>query len=208
LGWNNQKLMVRPTPELPEAAKPGNGGDALILKIHMILGWVVIGLSRSNKPMRLIMKNLAAMQQQGFTLIELMIVIAIIGILAALAVPAYANYITRSQVAEAVDLLVGLKSPVTEFGAQENAWPDLTASGPACIPTVNSVCATLTGKYSSITTTTGAGAGVYPSGSWTSQMTAGQASGTTIIMSTVDGGNIWSCTGGTVLSRYRPQACR
>jgi len=52
--------------------------------------------------------------QKGFTLIELMIVIAIIGILAAIAIPAYQNYIGRSQAAEAPTLLAGFKTPITE----------------------------------------------------------------------------------------------
>lgn len=52
--------------------------------------------------------------QQGFTLIELMIVVAIIGILAAVALPAYQNYMSRSQATEAVTLLGGLKVPLAE----------------------------------------------------------------------------------------------
>src|SRR5690606_10069049 len=65
--------------------------------------------------------------QQGFTLIELMIVVAIIGILAAVAIPAYQDYITRTQVAEAVGLGSGLKSPLSEYGNDRDAWPALVA---------------------------------------------------------------------------------
>lgn len=52
--------------------------------------------------------------QKGFTLIELMIVVAIIGILAAIAIPAYQNYIGRSQVPEGPTLLAGYKTPIVE----------------------------------------------------------------------------------------------
>jgi len=62
-------------------------------------------------------------KQQGFTLIELMIVIAIIGILAAVAIPAYTDYLKRAKVAEAVNLLMGLKAPAEEYWAVETTAP-------------------------------------------------------------------------------------
>jgi type IV pilus assembly protein PilA len=61
--------------------------------------------------------------QKGFTLIELMIVIAIIGILAAIAIPAYQDYVIRSQVTEGLTLASSVKAAVSEFYADRGEWP-------------------------------------------------------------------------------------
>jgi type IV pilus assembly protein PilA len=61
--------------------------------------------------------------QKGFTLIELMIVVAIIGILAAIAIPAYQDYTIRSQVTEGLNLAASVKAGVAEFYAQNGTWP-------------------------------------------------------------------------------------
>ncbi|ENX2066232.1 pilin, partial [Neisseria gonorrhoeae] len=74
--------------------------------------------------------------QKGFTLIELMIVIAIVGILAAVALPAYQDYTARAQVSEAILLAEGQKSAVTEYYLNHGKWPENnTSAGVASTPT-------------------------------------------------------------------------
>ncbi|HEZ4746823.1 TPA: pilin [Neisseria meningitidis] len=79
--------------------------------------------------------------QKGFTLIELMIVIAIVGILAAVALPAYQDYTARAQVSEAILLAEGQKSAVTEYYLNHGEWPgDNSSAGVASSSTIK-------GKY-------------------------------------------------------------
>ncbi|HEU4532432.1 MAG TPA: pilin [Steroidobacteraceae bacterium] len=72
--------------------------------------------------------------QKGFTLIELMIVVAIIGILAAIAIPAYQDYTIRAQVSEGLTLASDIKAGVAEYMAQTGAWPaNLQEAGVASV---------------------------------------------------------------------------
>ncbi|RKZ76306.1 MAG: prepilin-type cleavage/methylation domain-containing protein, partial [Candidatus Parabeggiatoa sp. nov. 1] len=66
---------------------------------------------------------------RGFTIIELMIVVGIIGVIASIAIPIYRDYMTRAKVAEAVNLLGGLKSPMLEYYHNIGTWPSIANVG-------------------------------------------------------------------------------
>lgn len=135
----------------------------------------------------------------GFTLIELMIVVAIIGILAAIAIPEYMNYTARTQVSEASSLVDGVKTAVESYITANGSFPtDLSGLG-----------ARTSGKY----VATLAAASTDTSGAGTITVTfrsAGVASGIhgkTVLWKRDDNG-VWSCSPGTIDKKYLPYHCR
>jgi type IV pilus assembly protein PilA len=135
-------------------------------------------------------------QQKGFTLIELMIVVAIIGILAAIAIPAYQDYTIRARVTEGLQMAASAKLAVSETTMTNNALPATQAAtgyvSPAATDNVTSIAITAATGVITITYTAAAGGG-------------------TILMTPTlqaNGDVTWDCTLGTLLAKYRPASCR
>ena len=151
--------------------------------------------------------------QQGFTLIELMIVVAIIGILAAVAIPSYNDYTARAQVTEAVNLTGGLKTCIAEGISDKNKAPSLAQCG-------QDTGATGIGKFVTSLACTGCGDATVPATGVVVQATFKSAGVSkdlvdgTFAIATQDGHN-WECgkigdaSGGTSLDdKFLPGACK
>lgn len=146
-------------------------------------------------------------EEHGFTLIELMIVVAIIGILASIAIPAYQDYVIRAKISEALGAMSASKISISEFFSARGAMPtDQNQAGIDAAPAgqyITSQLYTLTGPTTAtIVITLGANLG-------------GTANNTTIVWigtGNVNGVVSWDCkqstAGGSLPSQYRPAICR
>ena len=139
--------------------------------------------------------------QKGFTLIELMIVIAIIGILAAIAIPAYQDYTTRAKVTELITAGAACKTSVAEYYQSTGGLPaDLDASG----------CSSNATTYVDSTDVTAGVIKVTASDALASSFTT--ADNNTYVLTpkavTADAPLTWSCTASTIDSKFLPADCR
>lgn len=136
--------------------------------------------------------------EKGFTLIELMIVVAIIGILAAVAIPAYQDYIARSQMSEAITLMGGAKTPLSEYISDQG---DIPAA-------ITDVVGTTTGKYVATLALGGDATSVYLTATMKATGVNSAIAGQTVQLSSADGARTWTCSPGNVSAKFLPASCR
>ena len=140
-------------------------------------------------------------QQKGFTLIELMIVVAIIGILAAIAIPAYQDYLIRSRVTEGLNLASSAKTVVMENAALGNDPLTTGWTAPSSTDYVTSVGVDGSSGVITITYTAIAGDG-------TITLTPDEGGAAVVAGTVADDRIAWTCAAGTMDVDYVPASCR
>ena len=147
------------------------------------------------------MKNL----QKGFTLIELMIVVAIIGILAAVALPAYQDYTTRAKVSEMVLAASAGRTSLSEAYAAKSAFPIAASSADY----INNVSSKYVASVVYQDSSSGAQALITVTGT---DALGGSANGKTLTLTgvgdTTNGTVKWTCAAGTMPAKYLPASCK
>lgn len=151
------------------------------------------------------MKNMKT-QQQGFTLIELMIVVAIIGILAAVAIPAYQDYTIRAKLSEVIGISAATKTPIYETFTSEGTMPTV-ATDQIIVDAIANFDAS---EYAGTTATTYAGTATTATFTVTLENLGADANGDTIIFvyTGTSTGLQYSCTGGNLEDKFRPSQCK
>ena len=142
--------------------------------------------------------------QKGFTLIELMIVIAIVGILAAVALPAYQDYTARAQMSEALTLAEGQKAAVVEYYSDNGTFPaNNTSAGIAASNTI-------TGKYVATVNVSGNASTATITSTMKSSGVNNDIKGKTLTLEGKQnfGSFSWECKKGTVDNKFLPSSCR
>lgn len=142
--------------------------------------------------------------QKGFTLIELMIVIAIVGILAAVALPAYQDYTARAQMSEALTLAEGQKAAVVEYYSDNGTFPNTNASAGIA------VASTIKGKYVKSVEVKGDATSATITSTMNSTGVNNDIKGKTLVLvgKQNSGSFSWECKKGTVDDKFLPSSCR